>query len=107
MRYGQNRFRNRYDYESRRSYKRQRNSDDDSDISSIHNSANNDLLKEFINIKKSKEKNQNNVENKQSNLIIPEKSFNNNNLIDFQDSIKEKMEQPFQIFSALKKPNLN
>ena len=110
MKYGHNRFRNRYDYESRKSYRRQRNSDDNSDSSSNHYSANNSLLKEFIDIKKFKDKIPFNIENKDFNFNAKEKHFNCNNFNDPQNNNNEyfmDIEQPTQIFSALRKPNFN
>lgn len=110
MKFGYNRYRNRYDNEPRRSYRRHKYSDDESDSSSNYYSVNNDLLKEFINIKKSKEKIPNNLENKNSNYFIEEKSFTNNNFNENQNTNNYhfmEMEQPTQIFSALRKPNFN
>lgn len=109
MKYSYNRYRNRYDYETRRSYRKQRMSDYESDSSSNNNSANNDLLREFINIKKSKEKVSPNKIDREESQNCKEKSYNDNIPNDTQNFNNQymEMEQPTQIFSALKKPNFN
>lgn len=109
MKYGNNKYRNRFDYENKRSYNRKKNQENDSDSSLSDNSINNGLLKEFIKIKNSKEKMPNNSETKESTVTINENACNNNNLDETQKANEQfiLMEPPAQIFSALKKPNYN
>jgi len=118
--YGHNKFRSRYDYSYRRSHRRMRSSDDDSDKSLGNTSENNELLNEFLTIKKSKEKNLKFINHKntnfENNAISEEISKDGNNLFyNFNEdclsvnieNISMNVEQPVQIFSSLKKPNFN